>query len=95
MNIIYWNARGLGNLESRLVLKKLCLSHKPDLVFISEPWIQLDKISERFWRSLNLRVFTVNNRNAMLPNIWCACAKNIYPKVISISVQQVSIFVMV
>lgn len=33
MKILYWNARDLGNLDSRLVLKALC-SQKPDFVLL-------------------------------------------------------------
>lgn len=48
MIVIYWNARGLGNHETRLVLHNLCVKHKPDLLFLSEPWIDIDHFPVRF-----------------------------------------------
>lgn len=36
MIILCWNCRGLGNPRTVQVLKDLVLSHRPDLVFLSE-----------------------------------------------------------
>lgn len=43
IKILYWNARGFGNLDTRLLLKKLCLEHKPDFLFLAEPFITSDQ----------------------------------------------------
>lgn len=48
MKLLYRNARGLANLESRLMLKKLCLSNKPDFLFLSEPWTSLENVAAGF-----------------------------------------------
>ncbi|XP_019435878.1 PREDICTED: uncharacterized protein LOC109342329 [Lupinus angustifolius] len=93
MKVFYWNCRGLGNSNTKLVLKKLCFINKPDIVFISEPMIQSSKINSSFWANLNLKLFLVNNRDPMLPNIWGICRLDINPVVIASSIQQISISV--
>lgn len=90
MKILYWNVRGLGNLDTRLVIKKLCLTHKPDILFLSEPMIPLEQVRTGFWKYLKLKVIAVNNRGNLLPNIWCLCADHVSLNVISISGQHLS-----
>lgn len=60
MKVLYWNCRGLGNLNTRLVLKKLCDSQKPVFLFIAKPWISIDQVPTSFWSKLNLKPFAVN-----------------------------------
>lgn len=74
LKFFYWNARGIANPETRLVLKNFCLSYNPDLVFIAEPWILISQIPNGFWQSLNLKVFSVNNRENLAPNLWVICS---------------------
>lgn len=62
MKLIYWNIRGLAKAASRQALKSFCLSHNPDLLFISEPWINIEQVPSSFWRSLRLKPFTLNDR---------------------------------
>lgn len=90
MKILFWNARGVANLDTRLVLKNLILSNKPDFIFLSEPMILLDHFPARFWSGLNLKVFAINNRGDLIPNLWCVCSEMINPVVITSSSQQVS-----
>jgi len=40
MKLLYWNIRGIANTPSSLAFKRLLLLHKPDLVFIAEPWME-------------------------------------------------------
>lgn len=91
MNIIFWNVRGIENLDTRLVLQKACVHHKLNLLFIAEPWIALDQIQPSFWMQLKLKPFIVNVINLSLPNLWGFCAENLYPTVIASSSQQISI----
>lgn len=62
MKCIFWNVRGFTNPSSRLVFKQFCLTNNPDFVFISEPWILVDNVPAKFWKSLNLKIFAVNDR---------------------------------
>lgn len=87
MKLLYWNIRGLGNAESRLVLKKLCNHHKPHLVLIAEPWVEFSSISPSFWKSLGLKPFLFNDRNNRIPSIWCLCSDSLTPASLSVSVQ--------
>lgn len=93
MNCIYWNARGLANSPSRLALKRLVISHMPDFVFISKPWMNAADLSVRFLSNLQLKIFAFNNKNALLPNLWCLCKLYIDHVIISSDMQQVSITV--
>lgn len=94
MKALYWNAHGIGNLDTRLVLKRLCTLHKPDFLFIFEPWIFIDQSPSSFWRNLNLKPFVVNDRNGLKPNIWGFCVVHFDHVVISNSAQQVSLSVL-
>lgn len=85
--------RGIGNLPTRLVLKKLCTLHRPDFLFIAEPWIHLDQLPSNFSCQMNLKSLTDNNRGQLLPNLWGLCNVNISPTVISCSDQQISLSV--
>ncbi|KAG4974908.1 hypothetical protein JHK82_031796 [Glycine max] len=42
MKILFWNIRGLANPKTKIVLKNLCLSNKPDFLFVSEPWSTIE-----------------------------------------------------
>jgi len=39
MRYIYWNIRGIGNIETRMRLFQMLSSHKPDFLFIVEPLV--------------------------------------------------------
>lgn len=91
MKILYWNARGLGNLPTRLVLKKLCDSHKPDFLFLAKLWIAFDQFPSTFWKKMGLKLFAVNNREPTIPNLWGLCADHIFPTVIATSQQHISL----
>lgn len=95
MKIICWNCRGFGNLKTRFVFKNFYFSNRLDFVFLSEPRIDIRDISNSFWRSLDLKAFSVNSRNSMLPNIWGLCNVDLNPSVISVFDQQCSLSVRV
>jgi ABC-type nitrate/sulfonate/bicarbonate transport system ATPase subunit len=69
MKCMYWNLRGLANSPTRLALKRLILLHKPDIILISEPWINMDDLPRRWLHSLHLKAFAVNTRINLLPNL--------------------------
>ncbi|XP_019430691.1 PREDICTED: uncharacterized protein LOC109338019, partial [Lupinus angustifolius] len=84
----------MGNPKTRLVLKKLCSINKPDVIFISEPMVPLNKISPMYWSALKLKPFIENDRGSLLPNLWGACRDGINPQIISNTAQQISISLM-
>lgn len=61
MSVLYWNARGIANDGTRLVLAKLVRAHKPLFVCISEPFIVVESIPVAYWRSLGLRLVATND----------------------------------
>jgi hypothetical protein len=90
MNSIYWNLRGFANTHTRLAFKKLCKFHKPDFFFIAEPWMNLDALPPRFFLNLNYKIFSFNNRDDNLPNLWGLCSVHLNHTVIISSDQHIS-----
>lgn len=94
LKIIFWNVKGLGNPETRLVLKNLCKMHRPDFLFLSEPWIAYSQVPSGFFRSLNLKLFVENDRGSIPSNFWCFCSDAFTPKVITSARQNVAFSIM-
>lgn len=69
MKCIYWNARGLANPPTRVALKRFILQHRPDVILLSEPWMDFVDFPRRWLVNLNLKLFVVNSRQNMLPNL--------------------------
>jgi len=88
--MIYWNIRGIANAPSRLALKRLILKHKPDFVFVAEPWMDLVNFPSIWFNRLGLKIFSSNSRENLLPNLWFICAETINPIVINKDDQQVT-----
>ncbi|KAK2445365.1 hypothetical protein QL285_016305 [Trifolium repens] len=89
MKCIYWNTRGLANSPTRLALKKFVNQHKPDII-LSEPWMNVNDLPRRWLISLNLKVFALNSRPNLLPNIWCLCKISLNPTILALDDQHVS-----
>jgi len=90
MKIIYWNIRGLANSPSKLALHRLISLHKPDFIFIVEPWMDFNNFPPAWLNRLGIKLFTCNHRENLLPNLWCVCSNAIDPVVIDKDDQQVS-----
>ena len=90
MKYIFWNVRGLANTPSRLALQRLISQNNPDFVFISEPWMDFNDVPSRWLLNLNVKLFAVNNRVNLLPNIWCLCKNNLNLVLLASDSQQVS-----
>ncbi|XP_058776557.1 uncharacterized protein LOC131650867 [Vicia villosa] len=90
MKSLFWNVRGLANSSSRLALKRLISSNKPDLVFVAEPWMDSNKLPKSWLHNLDLKLFALNQRDDILSNLWCFCKTNLNPDIISVDDQQVS-----
>lgn len=91
MKILFWNIRGVGKQDSRLTLEKLCKSHKPNFLFIAEPWISTSQIPTSCLQQLNLKIFAVNDRAQLISNLWCLCSHNYSPNIIASSLQFVAL----
>ncbi|PON42859.1 Endonuclease/exonuclease/phosphatase [Trema orientale] len=46
--ILYWNCRGVSNLETRRSLKDLCIQYRPDLLCLAEPMCMFSSIPIRY-----------------------------------------------
>jgi hypothetical protein len=90
MICLYWNIRGLANSPSRLALQNLILQHKPHIILISEPWLLFEKFPRFWFHRLHFKLFALNDRNSLDPNLWCLCLNHLNPDIISITDQQVS-----
>lgn len=71
MKWIFWNIRGIVNNSSRLALKRLIFVNKLDMVMIVEPWVDFSSFLKRWLKNLNLKMFAMNYRQSLLPNLWC------------------------
>jgi hypothetical protein len=83
MKCFYWNTRGLANSPTRLALKNFVLQHKPDIVLLSEPWMDFHDLPRRWLLSLNLKFFAMNSRPNLLPNLWCLCRLDLDPTILA------------
>lgn len=94
MKVLFSNVRGLGNPDTRTTLKKLCHIHNPNWLFVSEPWINSQKVPINYFKSLNLKLFAENNRGGSLSNLWCLCNDRFSPSVIESACQHVAFSIM-
>ncbi|XP_026410380.1 uncharacterized protein LOC113305574 [Papaver somniferum] len=71
MRVFYWNAQGLDKYGARAKLNELFFLHKPDVIFIAEPYVFC---TARFVRSLKLVDFCedviTNEFDGEKGNIW-------------------------
>jgi hypothetical protein len=79
MKGLYWNIRGIANKASKLALRRLISTNKPDFIIISEPWMSFGAFPTNWLQRLDLKLFCVNERDNLLPNIWCICKNSIDP----------------
>jgi hypothetical protein len=90
MKVLFWNIRGLANAPSKLALKRLINQNQPDIILISEPWILYEQFPRRWLHRLGLKLFAVNNRNNLTPNLWCICASRLNPIIYAVTDQFVA-----
>lgn len=90
MKILYWNARGIANADTKRALKSLVASHKPSFLCLSEPFVLVNSIPISFWRSMGLSLVTTNDRGDLDPNLWIFCHEALRPTVLSNTAQQVT-----
>ena len=68
MIVLYWNCRGIANIDTQHTLKDFCSRHIPNFVCIAEPLCAFDSISPTFWRSMGLHFIGANTRGT--PSMW-------------------------
>jgi hypothetical protein len=80
----------MANSPTRLALKALISHYKPDIVLLSEPWMDFVDLPRRWLVNLNLKLFAMNTRHNSLPNIWCLCRLDLFPTVLATHAQHVT-----
>lgn len=93
MKCLYWNMRGITNSPTKLALKRTLTVHKPDVLFIAEPWMSFNDFPPRWLSRLGLKMFVINTRIDLEPNLWCFCLASLNPEVISVVDQHVSFLI--
>lgn len=85
MKWLYLNARGFSNSPIRLTLKDLIKTHKPP-----KSWMNIVNFILPLLKCLDLKVFAINSREWLAPNLECICKKSLDPQVTFILDQHVS-----
>jgi hypothetical protein len=75
---------------TKLGLKRLITTHNPDFCLIVEPWMDFARYPKTWLARLNLKMFAVNSRHNLIPNLWYLCLDHLSPSFILISDQHVS-----
>lgn len=83
----YWNARGLANKSTKLVLRKLRRFHNPDFLFLAKLWIDNQHFPPIFFHRLKLKCSARNSKMYKLPNIWCLSVEQFTPRLIAVTNQ--------
>lgn len=91
MNVFYWNIRGIGNFDSKIALRNLCLSHKPFIIFIAEPMILFDHVTSWYWNSIGVSHFCLNVGGHLQPNLWALWSKDTLSSVLFVSDQCIAL----
>lgn len=52
--------------------------------------MSVDKFPSGLLTKLGLKVFSVNDRQGLAPNLWCLCSIHITPKIIQVAKQHIS-----
>jgi ribonuclease HI len=71
-------------------LKNIISQHKPDIILLSEPWMDIEDLPRRWLVNLNLKCFASNTRPHNLPNLWCLCKLSLTPTILASSDQHVT-----
>jgi hypothetical protein len=90
MKGLFWNLRGLANSPTRLALKRLVLKYKPDFLLLAEPWMDFQKFLANWLHIPGFKLFALNDRQDLLPNLWSICKLNLSPSNLSTTNQKVS-----
>jgi hypothetical protein len=64
--------------------------HRPDFVFISEPWMDYSNFPATWLHRLGLKIFCLNVWENLQPNLWCCCTTDLDPLVLDSDDQQIA-----
>ena len=78
MNVLYWNCRRLGNVQTQRALFNFCRVHKPDYLCIAEPMVLFDNMPSSFWRALDFSFLFANDLD--IPTLWVLVSNKISAK---------------
>lgn len=78
----------MANAPSRLALKILIMTHKPDFIFIVERKLDFQNLPNNWFSRLGYKPFAFNCKDH--PSLWCLCPDDLSPSVISASNQFVA-----
>jgi len=84
MKGLFWEVRGLANAPSRLALKRL---YNPDICLTAEPWMNFYSFPRNWLSRIAFKLFALNKRENLLPNLWRLCANDINPSIVAIEDQ--------
>jgi hypothetical protein len=80
----------MANSPTRLALKKLIHTHNPDIICIVEPWMEFEDLPRRWLVNPNLKLFAMNTRPNLSPNLWCICKLHLDPVIFASDSQHVT-----
>jgi hypothetical protein len=71
MIVMYWNACGFGNSDTKIALKNLYVSNKPVFIFSAKPMISFLLVPSWYWHGIGVtKICCLNDRGHLLPNLW-------------------------
>ena len=74
------------------MLKKFLQLHSHDILFLAEVMVDVCKVCNSFWNSLNLKLFAVNSTPQAAPNLWGLCSNNLSPSIVCTSDQHITCY---
>lgn len=86
---------GMTNSSTKLALKRIITSNKPNFLFVAEPWMSLDMFSLYWFLKLGLKLIVVNKMPNKMPNIWCFCKSSINPIIIYVGDEAIAFTIMI
>jgi len=91
MTTLYWNVRGIGNVDTKLALKNLFTFHSPLLIFVAEPMIAFESVPPWYWDSIGVSKYCVNSRGNLQPNLWALWGTEVSANVVFVSDQCIAL----
>ncbi|MCI08814.1 hypothetical protein A2U01_0029895, partial [Trifolium medium] len=98
--LVIMEATNIGreeNIDTVLTSQEPQIAKESDFKLVTsrkrEPWMNIDNYPANWFSSMNLKVFAVNVRTNLLPNLWCLCSVNLDPVVIHADDQQISLII--
>lgn len=92
MEVMYWNIRGVANINSQLAHRNFCAENKPDVLFVSEPIAEINCLPVRFWRLCGLKFFVASeNEGSSSPKLWVCCKEGLQIQMVASTNQHLTV----